>query len=309
MRSSTINKLAWYIPLRESSEGDSSWDGLKGISADRARQIVHFAECFKNMQFGWDVATALAESNTPFPAILTGDDLYVWRAYRYIKGNEDGVINRAVALTLRANKNTRTQIEALLVADGVDCSFVARKLGLQEEVVKAFEKLFYNVLDRKKDHAFLADLLYPQGRMVEGMDDYLENVDLGTLLKRAGYTQGAKHVLYAAGLDKVNPYAHRNASLGAEELDARFMAEGCLWASLGWINQGRHSRPISNARLSMQASKMGKGQDTGGNGIVDLAADLKGELIRVTAMKMEARSRAQALDIEASVPKNEVEAT
>lgn len=306
MRSSTINKLAWYIPLREVSEGDSTWKGIKGISEKKARQILHFAECFKNMQFGWDVAQRLAETKTPFPAILHGDDLFVWRAYNYILGGEDAAVHGAVMLTLEESKNTRTQIEALLVADGVDCSFVARRLGLREDVVKAFEKLFYNVLDRKEDHAFLANLLYPEGRMVEGMEDYLERTDLATLLKRAGYTQGVQHVLYASALSKDHPYAHRSASSGAEDLDAQFMAEGCLWASLGWMHQSKHARPIVNARLSMQASKMGNGNDQSGGDVIEVDTDLRNELTRLTAMKMAARSKAQALDIDVIIPNNEL---
>lgn len=282
------------------------WRGLKGLTEKKAQQILHFAKCYKNMHFGWAVAQVLHEKKIPFPAILHGDDLYIWRAYNYLNGADDGVIQEAVALTLDINRNTREQIEALLVADGVDCGFVARSLRIPEEVVKAYEKLFFNILDRKQDHAFLANLVYPNGRMVEAMEDYLLRTDLGALMMRAGYTKGVKHVLYAAAISKKNPYANLDASAGAAELDAMFMAEGCLWADMGWINQGRHSRPIANARLSMQASKMGNGDAAGGVGsIVDVAGDIRGELVSITAMKMEARSRAQALDLDVVVPENE----
>lgn len=305
MRASTIQKLAWYIPLGDPAEGDYSVDGIKGLSEEKARRILHFANCFKDPQFGWKIAQTLAETDTPFPAILTGDDLCIWRAYKYIKGEEDKAISHAVALTLDLNKNTRSKIEALLVADGVDCAFVASRLNIPKDVVTAYEKLFFNVLDRKADHAYISDIVYPEGRMVEAMEDYLENVDLSTLLLRAGYTKGIKHVLYAAALTKDNPYAHRDAVSGAAELDSIFMAEGCLYADMGWLHQRRNAMPIMNARLSMQASKMGNndGQATA-SGLSAISDNLRGELLDITNIKLEARARAMEAEYELTIPSN-----
>jgi hypothetical protein len=39
--------------------------------------------------------------------------------------------------------------------------------------VIAYEKLFFNVLDRKKDHSYIASVVYPEGRLVEAAEDYI----------------------------------------------------------------------------------------------------------------------------------------
>lgn len=305
MRAATIAKLAWYRPRSEFTAGLYSCTDLEGLSPEQAADIMHFAECHKDLQFGWHIAHELLQANVPFPAFLRGDDLYVWRAYNYMKGNEDPVIAGAVALTSKGNEQTAATIKALLVADDITCDYVAKKLSIPVEIVKAYEKLFFNVLDRKKDHAYIASIVYPKGRMVEAMENYLEETGIGDLMLRAGYTQGVAHVLYASGLGD-NPFASADASLGAATLDSIFMADGCIYAGLGWLHQRKNAMPIMNARLSMQAGKMGKGGNEMGVGgdIFGIGDTMRAEIVQVGKIKAEAAAKRDALSIVPEVPTN-----
>lgn len=305
MRAQTIAQLAWYKPRSKNAVRLSTSVDLKGIPTSRAADIVHYAECHKNLQFGWDFAVAMQESPLPFPAILNGDDLFVWRAYNYLRGRLDSTIEGAIALNMDDNANTRNQIRALLVSNNVDYDFVAHNLGLPLDTVKAYEKLFFNIVDRKKDRAFIAGIVYPNGRMVEAFEDYLEKTGIGELMMRAGFAHGSQHVLYAAGLGK-NPYATKDAMEGAKELDSMFMADGCLYATLGWMHQTRNATPIMNARLSMQASKMGNNNIDKAAGMISLGDTMMNELVAMGQQKAEAASRALALaQVAPVIPKND----
>lgn len=278
---------------------------IEALPQQTAMDILHYADCHANLKFGWEFAVAMQDSPLPFPSLLHGDDLYVWRAHNFLRGGEDPEVEGALSIEMPSRANTRNQIRALLICDDVDCGYVARQLHLPLGVVKAYEKLFFNVVDRKKDSAFMASIVYPEGRLAEAFENYIEKTGIGELMLRAGFTKGARHVLYAAGLGK-NPYAGKLASEGADELDRMFMADGCLFASFGWMHQTRNSMPITNARLSMQASKMGNNDGSAGADLISIGDAMKVEAIRLGREAAEANNRAMALS-EASrdVPKND----
>lgn len=306
MRAHTIAKLAMYRPRSSAVAGLYTCTDIAGLSAEQAAEIMHYAECHADLQFGWHFAVDMADSNTPFPAFLRGDDLYVWRAYNYIKGGEDTAIAGAVALTTRGNKQIENTIKALLIADDVTCEYVAKKLSIPVDVITAYEKLFFNVLDRKKDRAFIASIVYPDGRIKEAMEDYLENTGIGELMLRAGHTHGIRHVLYAAGIEG-NPFDKVDVLEGAETMDKKFMAEGLIYAGLGLLNQRKNAMPIHNARLSLQAGKMGKGDTQTVGSAFGFGDTLREELIMVGRQKAEAQLKSEALNVEVVVPINATE--
>ena len=296
MQARTIAQLAWYKPRSSNAARLSSCTDIKGISPECASDIIHYAECHQNLRFGWDFASDMAESDAKFPAILHGDDLYIWRAYKYILGSEDPVIAGALSLNMDSQTNIRNNVRALLISDKVDHEFVAENLSLPLETVRAYEKLFFNVIDRKKDHAYIANLVFPEGRITEAFESYLENTGLSELLLRAGYVHGYRHVLYSAGLGQ-NPYSGKTAAEGASMLDGMFMADGCLYASYGWMHQRNNAVPITNARLSMQASKMGNGEIGNNDGALTLGDTIHAELARIGQQRAEMISRARSMPV------------
>lgn len=308
MRAATIAKLAWYKPRSADTTGLASSVVNSGLAEEQLYDILHYATCYKNLQFGWDIATTFVQYRIPFPSFLTGDDLYIWRAYNYLIGNEDSIIAGALALTNESNRQIADTIKALLIAKDVTPAYVAAKTAIPVEIITAYEKLFFNVLDRKKDHAYIANIVYPKGRMVEAMEDYLEITGIGELMLRAGHNRGVGHVLYASGLGD-NPYAKADVVEGATMLDSMFMADGCLYAGLGWLHQRRNAMPITNARLSIQAGKMGKGDAQSGPNMLSFGETLRNEIITVGQYKAEAQRRSEVLNITPEIPVNATEQT
>ena len=71
MRAQTIAQLAWYKPISDEvlEQADTLPD--TGVATERVAHIVHYAECHKNLQFGWEFALEVTKDpNFIFPAIL-----------------------------------------------------------------------------------------------------------------------------------------------------------------------------------------------------------------------------------------------
>lgn len=304
MRASTIAKLAWYMPRQEADAG-LYVPASASMSERQTNDIMHYALCHKNLQFGWDFACRLnAAKHIKFPAFLHKDDLFVWRAYKYLQGFEDPAVAGAIALTTKGNENLASDIQALLVAKTVtDPGYIASRLNLPLSVVTAYEKLFFNVLDRKNDHAYISSIVYPESRMVEVMKDYLETTSINTLLMRAGYNNGEDIVFYMMGIGQ-HPFMAYDAAAGAAELDGLFMRDGILYAAAGLQNVP-NSTPITNARLSINAGKMGKNEDHGSIPVISLQDTVRTELIEISQRKAKAMAFASAPAIEVTVEKQQ----
>lgn len=145
------------------------------------------------------------------------------------------------------------------------------------DTVKAFEKLFFNVLDRKSDVAYLQHIIYPHGRLVELMDNCMRTTDLGMLIRRAGYNNGTTDVLYLMGANSNAVSALSNAD-SPRALEQMMMSFAYIMARNGAINQSNTSA-IANAKALMTAGKLG-GQDTDTRPVDDdMASVLRNEMI------------------------------
>ncbi len=261
MNYATINTLLEYMPaceeLTSSYFGGGSSSALYGpINSSSSRFIL----AYKDLSLGWKSSRLMARNNISFPCFLSGEDLWLYKAYMFCL-DENKFFNRHIAEArgLACNQMVRNNetINALLVIDDVDYDFIARRLSLHKDTIKAYEKLFFNIQDRKADHMFIKNVVYPEGRMVEMFDDYLKNEDLGKILIRAGYNNGADHVLHFAGFKSglLNNLASGQNMPG--QLEALFIANGYLLARNGWLNQRANAVGLHNARNILQAAKQG----------------------------------------------------
>lgn len=287
MKAQTIAQLSWYKPRSLASTRLSLCNDIKGLNGKQASDILHYAECHKNLQFGWDFAADAVTNAIDFPAILHGDDLVVWRAYRFLQGDDDPVIAGALALNSDICANTKNQLKALLICDGGTHEFAASKLNISLDIVKAYEKLFFNIIDRKEDHAYIASIVFPQGRLTEAFENYIEEAGLDELMMRAGYSHGPSYVLYAAGLGP-HPFKGKTADACGPIMDDIFMADGCLYARFGWTHQRHNAMPIQNARLSMQATKMGNNDASSQTNVITL-----GDAARLSMVELGQRRATQ----------------
>lgn len=297
MTAATIQKLAWYKP-RTSAGARLSQSLQAAIPAGRLREMEHYANCYRDLRFGWNFAHSMRRSNLPFPAFLQGKDSYLYRAYLFLAGCQDSTIEAAASITLNINSSTRRTIEALLVCDDIRTSQIASRLGIRTEVVDAYEVLFFNILDRKKDYEFVASVVYPEGRLVELYEDYTDYAGVADLLKRAGYNYGKEMVLYGSGIGR-NPLTASSAAESASKFDGILMTTGVLAAQYGFAAQSKNAVSIANARMSMQAAKLG-GVETSQN---NMSASIGHAMSDILTKLAESSARETAQYIEMDVVK------
>lgn len=266
MNFATISTLLEYIPENEEFVTSNFFGGSNPLSAhgplDQAS--TKFILAYRDLSLGWKCARLLANADVPFPCFLQGEDLWIFKAYLYNIDNKK-FFNRAVAEArgLSSNHMSRDNevLRALLIADNVDYNYVAQRTAISVDTIKAYERLFFNIVDRRKDYMFVKHVVYPDGRMVEMFDDYLKNEDLGNILIRTGYNNGPEHVLHFAGFksELLHSLASGNSTPG--QLEALFMANGYLLARNGWLNQRANAVGLHNARNILQAAKQGGAEE------------------------------------------------
>jgi len=229
MTAQTIYELCCHLP-----EDPRSGDAYRAITGDIPNLNLNapglqFVTHYKNLHFGWDAAQTLAKERIPFPVCNAN---YVWRAYLYLcdgKKYFDEDIMGAVMLRRPEFGRRREILHALLVATDLTAQDAADQLGMLRGSVEAYEKLFFNVTDRKRDIALLAEVAYPETRLVEQMAGYMQNEALSNLLLRFGYNNGPLEVLYFAGVNNSLLQGLANAD-SPQRLEALIMSSGYLMA-------------------------------------------------------------------------------
>ncbi|MEN9576439.1 MAG: hypothetical protein RL514_4294 [Verrucomicrobiota bacterium] len=99
-------------------------------------------------------------------------------------------------------REERNILDALLLAEDIPLAAVADHLQISEEVVEAYEALYWNVRDRKAEKAYLNALLYPTGWQA-AMRDAKPNAEGDRLrLLRAGAQNDVEEVLALAGFKR-----------------------------------------------------------------------------------------------------------
>lgn len=259
MTADTIQTLSAAIPddvLKASSlAGRLTFNPIIGYDP----HVHRFVSSYRDLDFGWHYARLTAQHNLPVVGgALLGTDDVLWRAYLFCRdprryGSRD--IQMALALASHELNTARTTVEGLLLSKDATHQSVATKVKLPIEAVVAFERLFFNVLDRKDDTLYLQSILYPHGRLVELMDDYLEKSGFRQLVRRTGYNNGAEDVMYLVGSSNSAVDAISKAD-SPQRLEGLIMAYGHMLARIGGLNQGRLVG-LQNAKQLLAAGKLG----------------------------------------------------
>lgn len=269
MTARTIETLSACIKPKDAVAGQCLPD-TRVISEIGDQELVaklaQYAYCYSDVWFGWEFAAyTVKHPEIPFPTYLHGDDHYLWRAHCYLKTdgkNKDRVIKKALSLTSPAFSQVRIGIESMLLSRDMDEGIyhdIATYLGMKEEVIRAFEKLFFNVVDRRRDHAFIASLVMPEGRLAETKPGYWKETTQELLLRRTAYEKGIDTIKYMIGIVEDNPMIPLDASAAAGELNKQLMNTALFYSMLGAYNtpQVEAGRKAVQAALANQANPMG----------------------------------------------------
>lgn len=279
------------------------WQTVNGeLDPDIAREVL----AYRDLALGWKIARECARRRLPLPSVLAWNGEAIFRAYLYLlnpREYRDRSVKKALLWTTKAMRSMRNSLDAMLVCPDMAPDVVAKQLHLEEEDIRIYESLFFNISSRKYDALWLSTHVYPNTRMVEFYEGYVETAPFQQLLRRSGLKNGADHVLQLAGI-AADPLDAMAAATSASQLEAFLLSTGLLMAQNGWGNEKSNATAIFHSRHLMTAAKMG-GEDTqSGNEYLNMADTLWDEMLRVKRPAAERAYRLQnqthqPIDVEA----------
>jgi hypothetical protein len=240
-----------------------------GIVSENDNRLFQWA--YNQPAFGWMAAEEIFLSGMrDFPLPPEGNLKWVFRAWlmrKYKKEYASNAVFRPVreAFMLFAderNKVMRHVVEAALITHAMPPVMLGQKLGMDGSTVEAYDALFWNVHDRRADHMFLRNQVYPDTRIEEYFEDYPTKKSLGKHLLRVGYNKDLKSVLFLAGFRE-----DMLSSMDAQQASALFkktvMVQGLMLAENGFLNFTKHHPTVISAKSIIQANLIG-GNEQGG---------------------------------------------
>lgn len=227
--------------------------GFRDGEPDLASFVVHY----KDLGVAWYLAGEFARQRRGIPLHCLGSTKWLFRAHAYCCGTKDKVIAHARALgTEPALREEAAVLQSMIIAPDAEIHRISRKLGIEADVIHAYEQLFFNVFDRQAEFMYMRNIVYPNGRMVEMFDNYIENETPANLLLRAGFNHGMDEVLNMAGITRGNLFTGGDgASVLAGMLESVFMNNGLMMARAGFVNQASHVEGLKLAAKILTATK------------------------------------------------------
>ena len=215
--------------------------------------VNRFLCAYKDLMFGFRFVSALVMENIALPAYVDNEALN--KLYMYLKyHHKDDNIIYTTSLHHPSCRNIENCIKASLFSNA---SFdeISEKLGLPKKVIEYYSDLFYNIRDRKSEALFIADIVYPETRMIEFDERYSKNEAFSTMLIRSAYNNGLDDSLYLMGLSSSSDVFKSNSTAveSATKLEASIMANGLFLARNGYLNQ--KNTGLSSAKNILIAAK------------------------------------------------------
>jgi hypothetical protein len=120
------------------------------------------------------------------------------------------------------------------------------------KVLNAYEKLFFNGVDRMQDTKYIQAILYPRTRLVESDPQHTQNESLDQLIMRSAYNHGDRYIDHIMG--GADMFASKDSAREfAEKLEASLMANGIKAKSEildNFVCEINHSAKISDSLLN-----------------------------------------------------------
>lgn len=162
-------------------------------------------------------------------------------------------------------------------------SRVAEMTGIPKRAVEAFEILFFNVLDRHQDKAYLSEIVFPETRVVEQAEEYMETTPVADLILRAAYNQrDLALVARLAGMTEADCKKELTALSDNEaKLAARIFGNALLVAKLGILNQPSVGMQRATQLLASGRSRKSKPAEAESQKPHDTACELAAALAAI----------------------------
>lgn len=240
------------------------------ILTTEEKRRFHLA--YNTPHFGWQAAYLLKISGRKsFPAYPSRRLIWVhrallamWNPGRFREAPEMDAVKEALTLFSSQSLTTsRRIIEAAMITHEQTPFDLGLKMGISPLALEAYDALFFNVQDRRKDFMFLREIVYPLTRLEEYLEEYASQGTLGTQLLRIGYNNSAvDNVLYFAGF-RTDIMKEFNEQQAQTVFKRAVMLQGMLLAENGFLNYTKQHPSVTGARAMVQSSLIGGSSQIG----------------------------------------------
>jgi hypothetical protein len=273
-----IYNLSQFVP-RDSRYFDRFLDVSE---SDNAFEVNRFSFCYSDLKFGWHFIKSHDVENLSLGSYVTNEALI--RAYNFERyKTPDRDVAYAIAIETTMPKYFKNLIVSLFFSPGISIEKISEIVKVPKEVIKIYEELFYNILDRRDEAAFIAEQIYPESRAEEFQSDYAESTTYDTLMKRSSYNNSLEDLLHLAGYREsdVLEGASQNLQEESTRLETAIMNNANYLVKSGMINS-RNVVGISAAKNLLAAAKHGGNEDSAeiGVGLSPMGTVLMTEVLR-----------------------------
>lgn len=194
----------------------------------RQAPAERFAMAMRDPAFGASFVGAFIEKRRWLPDVVSEWPLLQCFLSRAFKVNEPLMLEAESFLT-EIRRQERDILDALLLAEDTTLAGIAELLNTSEQVLEAYEALFFNVRDRRHEKGYITALLRPDGRQAALRDAKPSAVGDRLRLLRAGAENGKAAVLALAGWSPEPSGALEDAGV---QFDHRLQTEaGHRWSA------------------------------------------------------------------------------
>lgn len=166
----------------------------------RQQPAERFALALRDPAFGASFVGAFIEKRRWLPTSVREWPLLQLFLTRAFKVTEPLMLE-VESFRTETRRQERDILDALLLTEDTSLAGIAEILNTREEVIEAYEVLFWNVRDRRHEKAYLNSLLNPAGWQA-AIRDAKPNAEGDRLrLLQAGAMEGADAVLELAGFN------------------------------------------------------------------------------------------------------------
>ena len=221
--------------------------------------------------FGYKFVMDFVTRCEPLPPAV--HESWLRRAHSHHAGANvvpDCVMLAVEQLVSPVNEFTRHILNALLICR--DCTYaqIAEHLGLDADTLRCYEQLHFDVRDHAGEAAYISRLVFPEGRFPTLATDGMEELPVAQRLLIAGYTHGAREVLWLAGMtiDQDPPSTERSL----KEFESALLSNALQLARNGALNS-KTAPGIGHAKTLLAAQRNNNSSKQVSHALPDISID------------------------------------
>lgn len=249
MTRSQIESLVQFVPVDAAYTQHLPDLELEPVQLScRAR---HLSLALTDPRFGWKFINGWSRRHEKLPVEVTRHASLV-RAYHALKRDDlrDTAMVYTLALEMPDLNLLRSVLKCALVDGHKTEQELDQWLSLPAGTARLYNDLFFNVLDRRNELAYLTAIVWPDGRLVEMSDAYLQTECRTMLMLRTTLTNGLDSALQMAGMSNLGTL---DGISGTTRLESSIMTNANRIADWGGLNQSQQLSGLQQGKSVLVA--------------------------------------------------------